>query len=95
MTGRAYRHFETTAPVVTRCGRCLGPVIYGLAEGIPARVDVAPLPGPAAEAAVLDGGRQTYTLRRSGLVHRDPARRTDPALATPVLAEHACPGGRS
>jgi hypothetical protein len=90
MTLRAFRHFETTPPLVHRCRRCAQPVIYGLAEGIPARTDVHPIDA-AAEAAAVAAGRQTYTLTRPGLVHRDETRRTDPLLASPVLVEHTCP----
>lgn len=94
MTIRALRHLETTAPIVISCSGCLGPVIYGLAEGVAARVDAAPLRTPADEARAITAGRQTYTLRRSGLIHRDAVRRTDPTLAGPVLAEHDCPRSR-
>lgn len=93
MTLRATRHLETTVPVVISCSRCLGPVIYGIAEGIPARADAAPLTSLQEIGAVL-AGRQTYTLQRAGLVQRDADRRSDPGLAGPVLAEHTCPGVR-
>jgi hypothetical protein len=85
------RHLETTAPLVHTCRRCDRPVIYGLAEGIPARVDPAPLAGPLAEALAVVAGRQTYTLTRTGLVQRDAGRRSDPSLTGPVLAAHHCP----
>jgi hypothetical protein len=83
------RHFETTPAFVHTCGQCRATVLYGLAEGIPARVDPAPI-APAAEAWVLAAGRWTYTLRRTGLIHRDDDRRRDPGLASPILATHAC-----
>lgn len=93
MTVRAHRHFETTTPVVVTCHRCDRPTIYGLAEGFIARADPAPLDQTQEIAAVV-AGRQTYTLLRSGLVHRDAGRRSDPSLAGVVLAEHACPDPR-
>ncbi|AGL13858.1 hypothetical protein [Actinoplanes sp. N902-109] len=88
---RAHVHLETTAPTVTLCARCRRTVIVGLAEGIPARVDPTPI-APAAEAALAAAGRQTYTLRRTGLIQRDASRRADRSLASPVLAQHQCPG---
>jgi len=91
MTLRAFRYLETTAPVVHTCWRCGRPILYGLAEGIPARVDITPI-SSAVEAAYTAAGRATYTLRRSGLIHRDQSRRSDPSLASPVLAAHQCPG---
>lgn len=91
MASRAYRCFDTTNPVVTACGRCRQPLIHGLAEGIHARTDPAPLTGPEAEHDAIRNGRLTYTLTRTGLVYRDPTRRTDPTLTGPVLADHNCP----
>lgn len=91
MTLRVHRHLDTTAPLVHTCRRCGRPVIYGLAEGVPARADVAPVDQRGEIVAVL-AGRQTYTLRRSGLIHRDAGRRADPTLAAPVVAEHGCQG---
>lgn len=91
MTIRAFRHFETTQPIVITCSRCLAPVIYGLAEGSVARVDAVPV---HSEAGARAAGRRTYTLSRSGLVYRDDSRRTDPDLSGPVLADHACPNPR-
>lgn len=81
---------ETSPPIVKQCPRCRRPLLTGLAEGLHAYVDVSPL-SPAAEAAAVLAGRQTYTLRRSGLIHRDAYRRADPTLASPVLAQHDCP----
>ncbi|WP_203843577.1 hypothetical protein [Winogradskya humida] len=87
---RGFVHLETTAPYVQTCPRCRRSILYGLAEGIAARVDVVPISGTQ-EAAAAAAGIQTFTLRRTGLVQRDAIRRTDPALASPVLAEHRCP----
>jgi hypothetical protein len=94
MTIRAFRYFETTAPAVVTCWRCSKPTVYGLAEGVIARADITPISG-AQEAAAIRAGLQTYTLRRTGLVQRDAYRRSDPALASPVLATHVCPNRRS
>lgn len=90
MTIRAPRHFETTTPLVHTCPRCQKPVIYGLAEGLAARVDLLPLDPIRDEPGAVLAGRQTYTLTRTGLVHRDAYRRSDPTLTGPVLAQHHC-----
>jgi hypothetical protein len=87
------RHFDTTPPAVRACPVCQRPLLHGLAEGLLARADPVPV-DPAAERQALDAGRWTYTLRRTGLIHRDPDRRADPTLAAPVVAAHACPGRR-
>lgn len=87
------RHFDTTPPAVRACIRCGRPILHGLAEGLHARVDPVPL-DPAGERRAAAAGRWTYTLRRTGLIHRDPDRRADPTLAAPVVAAHACPGRR-
>jgi hypothetical protein len=94
MTIRTHRHFETTRVHIHACAHCHATVIYGLAEGIPARVDPHPVDAHV-ELRALTAGRGTYTLTRTGLVHRDACRRRDPALAAPVLAEHDCPMRRS
>ena len=90
MTIRAFRHLETTSPVVHICPRCHRSIVYGLAEGIPARVDPAPVDTLRDEPWLVLAGRQTYTLTRTGLVHRDAGRRADPDLTGPVLPEHHC-----
>jgi hypothetical protein len=92
MTVRAFRHLETTTPLVHTCRRCDRPVIYGLAEGVPARCDPTPI-NTVGEIAAVMAGRRTYTLQRTGLVERDALRRSDPNLTGPVLAEHDCPRG--
>lgn len=89
MTIRAFRHLETTQAFVHTCPRCRATILYGLAEGIPARVDPEPVDQPGEIAAVV-AGRQTYTLTRGGLVQRDAGRRSDPSLTGPVLAAHDC-----
>jgi hypothetical protein len=89
MTVRAFRHLETTRVFVDTCRRCGRTVLFGLAEGVPARVDPLPFDPPAELLAVI-AGRQTYTLRLSGLIHRDAGRRSDPTLVGPILAEHRC-----
>jgi hypothetical protein len=55
------------------------------------RVDLAAL-NTAGEIAAICDRLTTYTLLRSGLVHRDPSRIADPWMrqAGPVLAQHRC-----
>lgn len=93
MTIRAHRHFETTTPSVHTCQACGRLTLYGLAEGLPVHADPVPLTA-LGELLALAAGRQTYTLRRSGLIHRDASRRADPRLSTPVVADHSCPKGK-
>ena len=77
-----------TAAIHPRCGAT---VLTGHAEGLFARVDLTPL-NRAGEIHALVAGLQTYTLSRTGLVHRDAGRIAGQALADmgPVLAEHRC-----
>jgi hypothetical protein len=92
VTIRAFSHLETSPVVIKACHRCATAIFTGLAEGVHAYVDVTPINTIGEIAVVLDG-RQTYTLRRSGLVQRDATRRSDPGLTGPIVAEHRC--GRS
>lgn len=86
-----------TGPLITSAitggihPRCGAPVLTGHAEGLLARVDLTPL-NRAGEIHALCAGLQTYTLTRTGLVHRDACRIAGGSLtgAGPVLAEHAC-----
>jgi len=80
----------TTVKVDTHL-RCGAPVLTGHAEGLLARVDLAPL-NRDGEIHALCAGLQTYTLSRTGLVHRDATRIAGDTLADmgPVLAEHRC-----
>lgn len=81
-----------TTPVITGTHpRCGAVVLHGHAEGVFARVDLTPLTR-AGEIAAICHGLQTYTLTRTGLIHRDAGRIAGTALvdAGPVLAEHAC-----
>lgn len=79
----------TTAVAGSVHPRCGTPVLTGIAEGLLARVDLTPL-NRAGEIRALIAGLQTYTLTRTGLVHRDACRIAGTALTGPVLAEHAC-----
>src|SRR5688500_14484681 len=81
----------TTNAKPTTHPRCGAVVLTGHAEGLHARVDLTPL-NRAGEIAAICAGLQTYTLTRSGLVHRDTTRIAGTALtgAGPVLAEHRC-----
>lgn len=84
-------HFISTPAELSTCATCALPILRALDEGIPARVDLVPLPGLPAEIAAIATGRQTYTrLRNGGLAYRDEVRLSDPAMATPVHAQHTC-----
>lgn len=92
MSRRIGSAMETSAPILKTCHRCRRLILTGLAEGVHAYVDLIPV-SAAGEIAALLSGRETYTLRRSGLIRRDVYRRADPTLAAPVLATHVCPKG--
>lgn len=81
----------TTTVKVSEHLRCGAPVLTGHAEGLLARVDLTPL-NRAGEIHTLVAGLQTYTLSRTGLVHRDADRIGGDSLADlgPVLPEHRC-----
>lgn len=84
-------HFVSTPAELSTCGGCGMPTLRALDEGLPACVDLVPLPGLPAEIAAIAGGRQTYTrLRDGGLARRDESRLRDPAMASPVHAQHMC-----
>lgn len=87
----AMTHFVSTAAVLSVCHRCGLPILRALDEGLPARVDLVPLPDLGAEITAIVTGRQTYTrLRNGGLAYRDDTRLSDPAMAATVHAQHAC-----
>lgn len=77
---------SVTAAIHPRCGAT---VLTGHAEGLLARVDLTPL-NRGGEIHALCAGLQTYTLTRTGLVHRDATRIAGGSLDGPVLAEHRC-----
>ena len=77
----------------TTCPRCRRQTLSGIDEGIPARVDRAPLATPAAEVNALLHGRRTFTLTRNRfLIHRDASRITGGQLRGTTHAEHKCTG---
>jgi hypothetical protein len=76
----------TTAP----CPRCRRPTLVALDEGLPARVDTAPLDRDGEIAALLSD-RWTYSLTPSGdLIHRDPSRIADATQPGTIHAAHRC-----
>lgn len=73
------------------CPRCGAPILRGLAEGYPARVDVRPV-GRGAEIGALMTGRESFALCRSGeLVTRDPSRIRGGLVGTGIFLGHRCP----
>lgn len=86
-------HFVSTVAELSGCRYCPMPVLRALDEGLPACVDLLPLTDLAAEITALAAGQATYTRLRNGqLAHRDLSRLADPAMSSPVHAQHACPG---
>jgi hypothetical protein len=85
------RHLITTRVTVDIHALCNTPVLAGHAEGLRARVDLAAL-NTAGEIAAICDRLTTYTLLRSGLVHRDASRIRDTTLRRlgPVVAQHRC-----
>lgn len=85
-------HFVSTPAELSACASCALPVLRALDEGMPACVDLIPLPDLAAEVAAIATGRWTYTrIPGGGLAYRDVNRLADPAMASPVHAAHTCP----
>ncbi|MEV0608096.1 hypothetical protein AB0I61_17195 [Polymorphospora rubra] len=83
-----HNHLATT-PITIRTHRCGALTATALTQGIHTRVDLTPL-NPTGEAHALITGRQTYTLTRTGLVHRDIEHIAGGSLRGPVLADHVC-----
>lgn len=84
------KHLDTTPITGTIHADCGAAVLFGLAEGLTAWVDLTAL-NQAGEIAAILAGLQTYTLARSGLIHRDAGRIAGTSLRDrPVLAEHQC-----
>lgn len=88
-TIRASRHLITTPVTAAIHARCGALVLTGHAEGLHARVDTAAL-NTAGEIAAICDRLATYSLTRTGLVHRDPGRIRGGHLRGPVVAEHRC-----
>ncbi|MDG4799030.1 hypothetical protein [Micromonospora sp. WMMD980] len=87
------RHLISTVATEHRCDRCRAPIITAHDDGIPARVDTAPLPDRQAEIAALLDGKWTYTLTLNRhLIHRDAERITANNLTGTIHAEHKCAG---
>lgn len=79
-----------TTPVKgATCSRCDQLVLTGIAEGLSARVDMTPL-NATGEIAALLAGQWTYTLTRTGLIHRDATRIAANTIHGPILATHRC-----
>lgn len=87
--GSAMTYLITTPVAGGICPRCHQLTLTGIAEGLSARVDLAPI-NPAGEIAELLAGRWTYTLSRTGLVHRDAHRIAAGTLRGPTLTTHRC-----
>lgn len=83
-------HFETTRPRGDRCPRCGRLRLTGLAEGIPYRVEPAPL-NARAELLARVGGRVSYAICGGMLVWRTPERIRGDFRGRPIVfADHRC-----
>jgi hypothetical protein len=76
----------TTLAKIRTC-RCGDLILAGIAEGLGARVDLAPITD---EPAAVYAGRDTYTLIAGRLNHRDDFARAAGMPRSPVLATHVC-----
>lgn len=87
------QHFVSTLTKETRCPRCHTALLTALDDGVPARVDAAPLPDRTAEIAALLDNRMTYihTTNRH-LIYRDATRITGNTIPGTIHAEHKCTG---
>ncbi|MFI6763316.1 hypothetical protein ACIBF5_29700 [Micromonospora sp. NPDC050417] len=75
----------------TTCPRCRRQTLSAIEEGIPCRVDRAPLTTPAAEITALLDGRHTFVLTPRGyLIHRDAGRIAGNTIPGTIHAEHQC-----
>lgn len=79
------RSMITTIPVIRPCEVCAAWVAAGIAEGIHVKVDLTPIDGAQAMLAVLTR-TQLYCLLRTGLIHMDQSRITEPPGA--LYPEH-------
>lgn len=81
----------TTRPLAAPCPRCHRLQLTGLEEGLPYRVEPAPLHAQAELAARL-AGRRTYALIAGRLAYRNPERIRGDAHRgrPPVFADHRC-----
>jgi hypothetical protein len=82
-------HLITTPATIGHCPRCGALVLTGLAEGIRARVDPAPL-NRAGHIAAIHARLTTYTLTRTGLVAMDANRIGSQRIRGPTLPQHRC-----
>lgn len=83
-------HFETTRPRGDRCPRCDRLRLTGLAEGVPFRVEPAPL-NARAELLARVGGRTTYAIFGGMLAWRSAERIRGDFRGRPIVfADHCC-----
>lgn len=85
------RYFVTTWPRTSTCHRCGRLVLDGVEEGLPYRIDPAPLTLPGELHAQLTGHR-TYRLLANHIARRTTENITaeTPTARPPVYASHQC-----
>jgi hypothetical protein len=84
-------HFISTRPTCRPCANCHRLLLTGIDEGLPYRVDPAPLTALGELSARLTG-RRSYALVASWLAHRTAGRiRMDGSRGRPIVfADHRC-----
>lgn len=82
-----FEHFATTIPVIRTCSRCGVWLAAALSEGLHVTVDLTPLHITQAMSAVLLR-LELYCITRTGLLHMDPWRITEPPGE--LYAAHRC-----
>lgn len=80
-------YFETTIPVIRQCLRCSVWFAAGVAEGLKAEAEFVALDSSQQLWAVLNR-IELYCIRRTGLVHMDQHRLSQPMGA--VYPQHRC-----
>jgi hypothetical protein len=80
-------HLETTIPVIRPCRHCGVWLAAGVAEGLKAEVEFSVL-DLGQQIWAITHGIELYCIRRSGLVHMDQSRLSQPPGA--VYPQHRC-----
>jgi hypothetical protein len=86
MSGSSFWRQSPAAP--WRCPRCGAAGIRAIAEGVPCRLDAVPV-SLLGELHARLAGKQSYELRGSFLICREPERIAGGARG-PILVEHKC-----
>lgn len=90
-----FRHLASSIAVPGRCRKCGRPILVGLDEGSPVRVDLECV-DPAGEVAALIQGHRSFASVAGGeLAERTVGRIRAGLVGSGVRIEHRClPGSR-